>query len=146
MSDILHIDFETKSTVDLRKTGVYVYAQHDSTDVWCVCYAFGDGPVELWVPGDPIPEDIDMHVCDGDTLAAHNANFERIIWKYILTPRYGWPEPAIEQWRCTMVMAYAMGLPGKLDDAAPAAGLKNTKDPAGHRLMLQMCRPRKIGN
>jgi hypothetical protein len=30
----LHIDFETRSVVDLRKAGVYVYDEHESTNVW----------------------------------------------------------------------------------------------------------------
>lgn len=42
----LHIDFETRSTVDIKKTGAYVYAEHPTTDLWCACYAFDDGPVE----------------------------------------------------------------------------------------------------
>jgi DNA polymerase len=139
----LHIDVETRSTVDLKKTGAYVYAEHPTTDLWCACYAFDDGPVEVWRPGDPCPSAIVEHVLLGGVIYAHNAAFERVIWHYILAPRYGWPEPDTTQWRCTMVMAYAMALPGALEDAAPAAGLAIAKDAAGKRLMMQMARPRK---
>ena len=38
----LRIDFETRSTVDLKKTGVYPYAEHESTDIWCMAWAFDD--------------------------------------------------------------------------------------------------------
>lgn len=140
----LHIDFETRSTVDLKETGVYVYAEHPTTDVWCAAYARNDEPVKLWTPGQPVPLEIigAMHV--GETLVAHNAAFERIIWRYILAPRYGWPEPKLEQWRCTMAMALAMSLPGSLGGAAAAVNLPIQKDSAGHRLMLQMSRPRKL--
>lgn len=140
---VLHIDFETRSAVDLRKTGVYVYAEDPTTDLWCACYALGDEPVRVWRPGDPVPADVYMHIVEGGVVAAHNANFERVIWHHVLGPRYGWPEPAVEQWRCTMVMAYALALPGALEDAAPAAGLDHRKDAAGHRLMLQMSKCRK---
>jgi DNA polymerase len=140
----LHIDFETRSTVDIKRTGAYVYAEDPTTDLWCACYAFDDGPIETWRPGQPCPDDIFDHVLAGGVVYAHNAAFERVIWKHILAPRYGWPEPLTRQWRCTMTMAYAMALPGALEDAAPAAGIEHRKDAAGHRLMLQMSRPRKI--
>jgi len=45
-----HIDIETFSTADLKKVGTYTYAQHPSTEILCVCYAFGDGPVHIWIP------------------------------------------------------------------------------------------------
>lgn len=140
----LHIDFESRSTVDLKKTGAYVYAADPTTDMWCAAYAFGEGPIKVWTPGQPCPPEIAEHVMLGGTATAHNAAFERIIWKYILTPRYGWPEPETEQWRCTMTMAYAMAMPGSLENAAPAAGLDMMKDMVGRRLMLQMAKPRKL--
>jgi len=143
----LRIDFETRSAVDLTKTGVYAYAHDLTTDLWCACYAFGDDPVHVWLPGEPCPGEIVEHVMMGGEIVAHNAAFERIIWRYILSdPKYGWPEPATEQWRCTMVMAYALALPGSLENAAPAAGLDIAKDMSGRRLMLQMAKPRKVEN
>jgi DNA polymerase bacteriophage-type len=35
---VVSIDFETRSAVDLRKTGVYKYAADPSTDIWCMAY------------------------------------------------------------------------------------------------------------
>lgn len=139
---MLHLDFETRSTVDLKKTGTYVYAEDPTTDVNCMAYAFGDEPVDLWILGEPLPDRIAEHIRSQGLLFAHNAAFERIIWKYVLTPRYGWPEPAIEQWRCTMVMAHAMSLPGALADLPGALGLVVEMDMAGHRVMLQLAKPR----
>ncbi|MEF2552023.1 DNA polymerase [Aurantimonas sp. A2-1-M11] len=139
----LHIDFESRSTVDLKKTGAFVYAADPTTDLWCACYAFDDGDVLTWRPGEPCPDDIAMHVIEGGELHAHNAAFEAILWERILGPRYGWPVPDPTQWRCTMVQAYALALPGSLEQAAPAAGLDIEKDSAGRRLMLQMAKPRK---
>ncbi len=146
MNRELHIDFETRSAVDLKKTGVYVYAEDPSTDVWCAAYAFGEEPVQLWAPSEDFPDypkEIAEHVRSGGIIYAHNANFERVIWRHILAKRYGWPEPKVEQWRCTMAMAFAMALPGSLENAAAAVGLSVEKDMKGHALMLRMAKPRK---
>lgn len=140
----LHIDLETRSIVDLKKSGVYVYAEHPSTDVWCAAYTVNDEPVKLWKIGDPVPDEIQDAVRDVWEIVAHNANFEITLWNSVLAPKHGWPVPAITQWRCTMAMALAMSLPGSLDNAAGALGLDTRKDAKGYRVMLQMSRPRKI--
>lgn len=140
----LHVDFETRSAIDLKKTGVYVYAEDASTDILCLAYAFDDEPVELWLPGQPVPARIAAHVAAGGECYAHNASFERVLWKNVLTPRYGFPEPETKQWRCTMVMAYAMALPGSLADAASALNIGLSKDAIGQRLMLQLAKPRRV--
>jgi len=142
MSDC-HIDFETRSVVDLRKTGVYVYAEDPTTNAWCAAYAFDDGPVRVWLPHQPCPLELLIHVSNGGAMWAHNANFERAIWEHVLTPRYGWPLPDIKQWNCTMARAYAMALPGALDSAAAALGISEAKDPVGYRTMLRMSKPRR---
>jgi DNA polymerase len=108
-----------------------------------MAYAFGDDEIKLWVPGYPCPPELVNHINSGGIIVAHNAAFERVIFDYIMAPRFGWPNPKLEQWRCTMAMAYAMAMPGKLEDAAPAAGLAVKKDMTGKRLMLQMSRPRR---
>jgi DNA polymerase len=141
----LHIDFETRSAIDLRVVGPWVYAMDPSTDLWCVCWAIDDGPVKTWLPADAMPQEIAEYVTGGGALVAHNAlGFERIIWKYILGPRYGWPEPKLEQWYCTAAMAATMSLPRALKNVAPAIGLDIVK--ADNRLMLQMARPRRTEN
>ena len=140
---ILHIDFESRSAVDLKKTGVYRYASDPSTDVWCMAYAFDDEPVALWTPESDLHDRVADHVKAGGELAAWNATFERIMWWRLLTPRYGWPMPKLEQFRCIMAESYAMALPGQLGMAAAALGLDAQKDDASHRLMLQMARPRR---
>lgn len=141
----LALDFETRSAVDLRKTGSYVYAEDPSTDVWCAAYAVDDGPVQLWTPGQPCPAEVLDAVMAGEEISAFNAAFERTIWRHILTPRYGWPLPDESQWRCTMAWALAMALPGSLENAAAAVGIDEAKDMAGRRLMLQMSKPRRFG-
>ena len=140
----LFIDLETRSTSDLKKVGVYVYAKNPETDIWCVALAQDDQEICLWVPGEPCPTEVQSAVANGYQIVAHNAQFERIMWREILSPRYGWPEPKLLQWRCTMAMALAMSLPAGLGNAAAAVGLEYDKDMKGHRLMLQLCRPRSI--
>jgi DNA polymerase len=143
----LHIDFETRSAVDLRKTGVYVYAEDPTTDVWCAAWAIGDEPVKFWKPhyvneNYPNKKLFDA-IRSGMPIVAHNANFERAIFAGIMGPRYGWPQPRADQWRCTMAMALAMSLPPGLGDCSKALGLNVHKDDDGKRLMLQMSKPRK---
>ena len=143
MAEWLSIDFETRSTVDLRKTGVYPYAQDPTTDVWCAAYAFDDGPIEVWQPGEPVPAAVVEHVQSGSKIRAWNAQFERVIWWSILVPRHGWPRPALEQIWCTAAQGAAMALPRALENAARALGLPVQKDMQGHGLMMRMARPRR---
>ena len=55
-----HWDVESRSAAKLGKgkesVGARAYAEHPSTEVLCVSFARGNGPVETWVPGQPIPE------------------------------------------------------------------------------------------
>jgi DNA polymerase len=139
----LHIDFETRSPVDLKKSGVYVYAENPHTDVTCAGYAFGDGPIEMWRRGEPCPPKIVEHVKSGGEIAAWNAAFERIVWWGALT-RKGWPRPKLEQFRCVMVEALAMSLPGSLEMGAAALGITEQKDIVGGRLAIQMSKPRAV--
>lgn len=141
----VHIDFETRSAADLRKTGAYAYALHPTTGLWLACYAFDDEPVQTWYPHEPCPERLADHVEHGGLLLAWNGgSFERIIWKCILARRYGWPEPKLTQWDDPMVWAATMSFPATLAQAAQALGLSFQKDDPGRRLMLQMAKPRKI--
>lgn len=140
---VLHLDLESRSACELRETNVYIYADDPTTDLWCAAWAFDNDEPQLWWPGDPCPDEIVEHVKSGGLIAAFNANFERIMWRAILTPRYKWPLPRLQQFRCVMVKCLAMALPGKLDQAAPALGLEITKDAAGARVMMQLAKPRR---
>lgn len=145
MPEYVSLDFETRSTVDLRKTGVYKYAEDKNTDVWCMAYAWeGSEDVRVWRPGDAIDEELARWIADGHTMRAWNAQFERNIWNEILHKRYGWPATPIDQWVCTAAEARAMALPGKLEDAAKVLGVEQQKDTQGANLMLRMARPRSI--
>ena len=142
---MLRVDFETRSTVDLPKCGVHIYAAHHTTDVWCMAYTFeDDDEPKLWVRGEPLPSKIRKYVADGGLVGAWNAAFELAIWNTIMTARYGWPTLKASQCRCTMMMAGAMSLPLGLDKCAEALAVGISKDKTGYGLMLRMSRPRNI--
>ena len=142
---VLHIDIETRSTLDLKAVGAARYAEHPTTDVWVLAYAVGgDGPVQLWHRGDPVPAVFFAAANHPDwEVKAHNAGFDRTIFVAILALRYGFPLIPIERWRCTMAKALACALPGKLEMVAEVLGLEHRKDADGARLMRLMAKPRK---
>jgi DNA polymerase len=141
---VLFCDFETRSSLQLPDCGAWKYAGDASTDVWCVAYAIDAEPVQVWLPGQPIPKEFQIAVSDPAWLiVARNDSFERAIEERLLGPRYGWPIIPIERHRCTQAMALAAALPAKLETVAEALQLSFSKDAEGHRLMLQMSRPRK---
>jgi DNA polymerase len=150
LKDFVHIDFETRSAVDLLKVGADVYAQHPSTEPMCLAIAFNDEKVLLWKPDAPDDaigtmhlERLFRHVAKGGKVFGHNiGGFEMLIWNCVMALNYDWPELKIEQCECTMAMAYAMGLPGSLDDASRAAGIPYEKDLKGHRVMLKLSQPK----
>jgi DNA polymerase len=135
------LDCETRSLLDLRKTGHARYARDPSTDCWCACWCLVDQPVQLWRAGEPVPAEIMATAADPECLfVAHNAGFERAIWQHVLV-RHGWPElPGVERWRCTQAAASAMALPPKLDKLAKALSLDHQK--AADDIMHLMAKPR----
>lgn len=140
-----HIDFETFSTVDLKKAGSHVYSKSKDTEILCLAYAIGEQEINLWRPGDTDPDDLLLWVELEQPVVAHNmGGFEYLIWNNILSTRYGWPTLQLKCCFDTMPMAYAMSLPGNLDGASTAAGIDIKKDMKGHRVMLQLCKPRSI--
>lgn len=141
---MLHIDFETRSAIDLRKTGADVYARHPSTNAWCMAYAIDKQPVDIWKMGEPLPLEVFMAIKDGEEVVAHNAPFELAIWNHVMAPRYKWPLLFPTRVRCTMAQCYAMSLPGALEAAGAAVGLTAQKDMKGSRVMLQLSKPRDI--
>jgi len=136
---VIWLDFETRSRCDLPSRGVYNYAQDASTEVLCMSYAFDDGEVATWLPGQPFPN------ISGHQIMAHNAAFERLIFWYVLCPDIGVPEPRLEQFHCTAAQARANCLPGSLEDVGRAVSSKMRKDHRGAQLIRLLCIPRKDG-
>src|SRR5262245_27752553 len=141
---LLFRDIETRSTARLDRCGAFRYAADLTTDVLCVGYAVDHGPVHIWTPGQPIPEEFLAAARDPDwLLVAHNDQFETAIEEQLIRPRHHWPLIPFDRHRVTMTMALASALPPALEKAATALELPFRKDRDGHRLMLQMSRPRR---
>lgn len=141
---MIHLDFETRSVVNLPVEGTYVYAMHPTTDISCFSWAIGDGPVEIWYNWEPLPEELLAAIKEGMIIAAWNANFERLLWNFVLVPKYGAPPLPINRFYCVAANARARGYPGKLEKAARFAELGVDKDMEGYRLMMKLCKPRRI--
>ncbi len=127
MNLVLFHDFETFSEADITCTGAAKYARHPSTEILMLSHLLVDLDKPLpeewevpllvgqWVPaeGQKMPSDLrDMLRDPAVTKQAWNAQFERNIWQHVagITIPY-------EQWRCSMVLAHMLSLPGSLDKA-----------------------------
>lgn len=150
------IDFETRSACDLATHGSWIYSKHPTTQAMCLSYRLpGDKeagiPVRRWhrahpnvgVQESPLPEDLFAWILAGGAVEAHNAFFERVIWRNVCHARYGWPAMPSRQWRCSAARASACALPRDLAMACSAMGLAIGKDMEGRKLMLKMSKPRK---
>lgn len=137
-------DFETRSPVDLKKHGAYVYFEHPQTEVLMCAYRIDDGPLQLWTYDQPTPADLCAAIEAGAAIHAWNASFEALGFD-LLADRHGWPRPKIEQYVDTMAAAAAMSLPRALGDAAQALGLDVLKDREGMRLVRKFSIPKRDG-
>lgn len=148
MHRVMGVDIETYSSVDLSKAGVYAYAEAPDFDILLIGYKFDDEEEVHVIDTLAVDRDFDQELydfrealTDPDIIkTAFNAQFER-------TCLAKWTGQAMppEQWRCTMVKALTMGLPGNLADAGMALGLPEDKlkDPQGKALIQYFSKPCK---
>ena len=145
MHRVMGVDIETYSSVDLLKSGVYRYVEAPDFDILLIGYKFDDedevrqidttaDPRETW------NEFLDA-LFDPDIIkTAFNANFER-------TCLAKWTGSAMppDEWRCTMIKALTLGLPGSLASVGTALGLPEDKlkDPQGKELIKYFSKPCK---
>jgi DNA polymerase len=136
----LHIDFETFSSVDIRKAGAYPYTNSPDFEILLMGYAFDDEPVKVldFTAGEGMSELLKAAILDpGIKKKAHNANFERLCLR-----AYGIETPS-EFWECSAVLTSYCGLPLALGQAAKALKLAQEKDTAGTALINFFCVPAK---
>lgn len=136
----LHLDIETYSSENLKKTTVYRYCESPDFEILMIGFAYEDNPVQVidLAAGEPIPEHLIEALGDSETvLCAHNAAFERTCFNAIGL------KTDICKWECTMVHSAYCGFPLGLDEAAEAMGLSHTKDPKGKALIRYFCQPVK---
>ena len=77
----LSIDLETYSDIDLKKCGVYKYAESPNFEILLFAYSVDNGPVQVidLAQGEDIPTEILAALTDETiTKWAYNASFERI--------------------------------------------------------------------
>jgi len=135
----VHMDFETYSELDIRRTGAHKYAKHGSTEVLMLYYAFDDEEPLGWIPEEspvmpqPLVEALRDPRC---AKMAFHAAFERLIFKHVLNL-----DIPIDQWRCTMVASYYLGFVGGLDMVLQQTGLQSRKDPRGPQLINTFSKP-----
>ena len=161
----LTLDIETFSRVNLKTAGMYRYAEDESTDLLCVCWAIDDGPVSAWIPSaDPgfafdvadidgqimcgsggIPTELAAWIQEGKEVHCWNAAFERAVLNGPAGQRYGFPKLEIKQMRCSMARARYCSLPGRLEDAANELNTTVKKRSAGLNAMRYLCKPRADG-
>jgi DNA polymerase len=143
----LHIDFETRSPVDLTTAGEYNYWADPRTEITLVGWALGDTEPELWRPlVEPVPAKLRQYAAGGGQVAAHNARFERLGWNSALCEQFPGLHPiALHRWICTAAMARANALPGSLGDCARALGVAQQKGHRGAELIRLLSIPREDG-
>lgn len=155
----LRIDFETRSRVNLKDHGLYVYAENPSTDVFCCAVKVNDERPMIWIGPSfrrilkgidhGLPEIDDRSfktlITTAHDIRAFNAQFERVIYREVLNKRFGFPELPYEIWRCTAAKAAYFSLPPSLAGVCDALGLQQNKDHTGSKIMLKMTNPDKTG-
>lgn len=142
MEKTLFIDIETKSSVDISKSGAYKYAEAPDFAILLFAYKYSNSPVSVidLAEGETVPQDV-VNALSDPTITKHawNAAFE---W-YCLN-QAGFSTP-IEQWECSMVRAMYHGYPAALDKAGEALGIAEDKKKltAGKALIRYFCQPCK---
>lgn len=140
--DVLNIDIETYSSIDIGKSGLYKYAQSNDFEILLFAYSLNSSEVKVidLAQGETVPDEIIKRLSDNKTeLRAYNANFE---W-YCLN-RAGF-KTNLEQWKCTMIHAYYAGFPGGLGKVGKALGFEEDKkkDMSGKALIRYFSVPCK---
>ena len=148
----LSIDIETFSSVDIKKSGLYRYANSPDFKVLLFAYSLDGAPVEVvdLTAGERIPFDIlTKHLFRDDTIKhAYNAAFEwYCLCRHFGVPcdgpltRYDW----LKQWRCTQLHGLYCGYTVGLEATGRALGLPEDKQKlaAGKALIKYFCAPCK---
>ena len=146
----LSLDLETRSGTDIKKAGVYRYAEDPDFDILLFGVSVDHGPVTVYDParGETVPEDVLKALADPAVLkSAYNSSFERVClsrWlrKHrpdIFSGQY--LDPA--GWQCTLVWGAYLGLPIGLEKIGAALGLEEQKLKEGKELVRYFCCPCK---
>ena len=155
----ISIDIETYSDRDLKKCGVYKYAESPNAELLLFGYSINNGPVTVIdvAQGEEVPEYILKALTDDNIIKwAYNASFERIflsVWLKRNYPQYfvsySIPEDTVSNyldpsaWRCSLVWGAVMGLPLSLKGIGAVLKLDEQKMSEGSDLIRYFCVPCK---
>ncbi len=153
----LHLDLETRSSVDIGKGGVYRYASSSDFAILLLGYSIDGGDVAVidLASGETVLEEVLRAIVDDHvTKWAHNSSFERVALSCWLRrhrpdlftgygansdPTRDYLNPA--SWRCTMVLSAYNGLPLSLDKVGAVLGFEKQKLKEGRDLIRYFCTP-----
>lgn len=139
--EVLSIDIECFSDVDLIKCGVYAYADSPAFEVLLFAYSFDGEETQIidLAQGEAIPAEVESAIFDDSvTKTAFNANFERTcLSKYFGT------RLSPDSWHCSAVQAAMLALPRSLEDVGAVLGLDKQKMKEGKELIRYFCVPCK---
>lgn len=155
----ISIDIETFSDVDLKKCGVYKYAESPNFEILLFAYSLDNGPVQVidLAQGEEIPESILAALSDNRIEKwAYNASFERICLSEYLRKHH--PEHFVSYsidgdtvnhyldpsaWKCSRIWGAYMGLPLSLEGIGAVLKLQDQKIKEGKDLIRYFCVPCK---
>jgi DNA polymerase bacteriophage-type len=153
MSDCFHLDYETRSLCDIKRTGAFKYAEDPSTEILCAAIARSDEEPLLWVnpkfafddlftcQSYPGADELMVDMCAGTgPVYAHNAQFEHAITNHCPNSPFA---VDIRRWRCTAAMSRRAAIPPSLEKAAETLGLLQQKDSKGKTLIRKFSVPQK---
>lgn len=155
----LSIDLETYSDIDLKKCGVYKYAESPNFEILLFAYSVDNGPVQVidLAQGEDISTEILAALTDETiTKWAYNASFERIclsVWLRRNHPEYFQSYSILEDtvgdyldpsaWKCSRIWGAYMGLPLSLEGIGAVLKLSDQKMKEGKDLIKYFCVPCK---
>lgn len=155
----MSIDLETYSDIDIKKSGVYKYAESTQFEILLFGVSINEQSVTVYdlASGEKLPEYIIDALIDNSVIKwAFNAVFERICISYWLKRSYpakfkgyGSPDDSTGNylnpisWRCTMIWSAYLGLPLSLEGVGNVLGLEKQKMKEGKDLIRYFCIPCK---
>ncbi|WP_312668281.1 DNA polymerase [Tissierella praeacuta] len=137
---VLGIDIETYSDIDINANGVYKYVDSNNFKILLFAYAFDDEEVEIidLENKEELPERVMKALLDKNVIkTAFNAQFERVA----LNKYFG---IKTENWDCTMIKAWSLGITGGLENVGKVIGLDEDKQKLtiGKKLIKIFCNPK----
>lgn len=151
----LSIDLETFSSVDLKKCGVYKYAESEDFEILLFGYSVDGSEVKVvdLAQGETIPEVVLSALTDETvTKWAFNAQFERVcLSRYLRDKGINVNSSQTVKseslflnpcsWHCTMIWSATLGLPMSLENVGAVLGLDKQKLTEGKNLIKYFCLP-----